>query len=85
MCFPKLSKREPSVRTAVLATALRRCEPRRRRVYLERLQRFYGDFYGGANGELSLVGDFDPAAVKPLLAQLFGNWDAAAGQEHQRT
>ena len=35
---------------------------------------FHADFYGADHGELALVGDFDPAAVEPQLAQLFGDW-----------
>ena len=45
------------------------------------MQRFYTDFYGGANGELAIVGDFDPATVKPLIAQIFGDWKAPAPYE----
>ena len=39
---------------------------------------FYNRFAGGSHAELALVGDFDPAAVKPLLEELFGTWQSAA-------
>ncbi len=39
---------------------------------------YYARFAGGANGEMALVGDFDPDAVKALLAQLFGAWGSPA-------
>jgi zinc protease len=35
---------------------------------------FYTRFVGGANGELSIVGDFDPEATRALLTQLLGAW-----------
>ncbi|WP_457418656.1 M16 family metallopeptidase [Roseateles sp. P5_E7] len=42
----------------------------------EKLQAFHREFLGAAHGELVLVGDFDPAEVKPLLERLFGGWSA---------
>ncbi|MBW8844134.1 MAG: insulinase family protein [Burkholderiales bacterium] len=42
----------------------------------EKLQAFHQQFLGAAHGELVLVGDFDPAEVKPLLERLFGGWTA---------
>ncbi|WP_231120341.1 M16 family metallopeptidase [Cognatilysobacter tabacisoli] len=35
---------------------------------------FHRDFYGTANGEIVVVGDFDPAAVKAQLETLFAGW-----------
>jgi len=32
--------------------------------------------YGADHGQIALVGDFDPAAVEPQLAKLFGDWTA---------
>lgn len=37
---------------------------------------FQAEFYGADHGEAALVGDFDPAAVEPQLARLFGDWKA---------
>ena len=42
----------------------------------EKLQAFHRDFFGTAHGELVLVGDFDAAEAKPLVARLFGDWTA---------
>ncbi|MEZ5426703.1 MAG: pitrilysin family protein [Pyrinomonadaceae bacterium] len=43
-------------------------------VTLEQVKAFYKDFYGASNGELAIVGDFDPKEISPLINQLFGNW-----------
>ena len=45
---------------------------------LDAVQDFYRRFAGGSHAELALVGDFDPAAVKPLLEELFGTWQSVA-------
>ena len=45
---------------------------------LDAVRDFYTRFSGGTNAELALVGDFDPAAIKPLLEDLFGTWRSAA-------
>ncbi|MCM2336659.1 MAG: insulinase family protein, partial [Pseudomonas sp.] len=37
---------------------------------------FHRDFYGTANGEIVVVGDFDPAAVRAQLETLFAGWTA---------
>jgi len=41
---------------------------------LDAVRKFYKDFYGGSNMEVSLVGDFDENAVSNLIKQLFGDW-----------
>ena len=41
---------------------------------LDEAKRFYTDFYGASNGELSLVGDFDSAEMTKLVTELFGSW-----------
>ena len=45
-----------------------------RAVTLDEAKRFYTDFYGASNGELSVVGDFDSAEVTKLATELFGSW-----------
>ena len=35
---------------------------------------FHRDFYGTATGEIAVIGDFDPAAVKAQLRALFADW-----------
>ena len=41
---------------------------------LDDVRVFHRDFYGTANGEIAIVGDFDPAAVRAQLEQLFVGW-----------
>src|SRR5690606_17632437 len=38
---------------------------------------FHRDFYGTAQGEIAIVGDFDPAAVRAQLERLFAGWRSA--------
>ena len=40
------------------------------------LKAFHQQFYGGAAGEIAIVGDFDAAAVKAQLEKSFGDWKA---------
>jgi zinc protease len=42
------------------------------------VKKFYADFYGAANGELAVVGDFDDKEVTKLAADLFGGWKSPA-------
>jgi zinc protease len=42
------------------------------------VKRFYAQFTGGAHAELAIVGDFDAAAVKTLVGELFGSWQSPA-------
>jgi zinc protease len=37
-------------------------------------KKFYGDFFGAAHAELAIVGDFDPAEVRKIAEEEFGNW-----------
>jgi zinc protease len=41
---------------------------------LEDVKRFYVDFYGGSNGEMAVVGDFDAKEIEKLAGELFGSW-----------
>jgi len=41
---------------------------------LDDLKKFYADFYGGSNGEMSVVGDFDAKEIEKLAGELFGSW-----------
>ncbi|HEY6509010.1 MAG TPA: pitrilysin family protein [Vicinamibacterales bacterium] len=45
-----------------------------RAVTLDDAKRFYTEFYGASNGELSVVGDFDPAEITKLATDLLGSW-----------
>lgn len=44
---------------------------------LDEVKRFYAEFYGAQHGEITLVGDFDPQEITPLLNQLFQGWNSA--------
>ncbi|HWO01070.1 MAG TPA: pitrilysin family protein [Blastocatellia bacterium] len=41
---------------------------------LEDLKKFYAEFYGGSNGEMAVVGDFDAREIEKLANDLFGSW-----------
>lgn len=41
---------------------------------LEDLRAFHRQFYGSAEGEISVVGDFDPDALEKQLRELFAGW-----------
>ncbi|MGH8082981.1 MAG: M16 family metallopeptidase [Lysobacter sp.] len=41
---------------------------------LDEVRAFHREFYGSAEGEISVVGDFDPVAVKKQLQTLFADW-----------
>ena len=38
------------------------------------LHAYHRDVFGTAEGQIAIVGDFDPAEVKPLLEKLFAGW-----------
>lgn len=40
----------------------------------DRMARFWKDFAGASEGELSAMGNFDPDELKALVQQLFGDW-----------
>jgi zinc protease len=41
---------------------------------LDQVRRFYAEFYGASNGELSVVGDFDQGEVIRVANEIFGSW-----------
>jgi len=43
---------------------------------LDNVKEFYARFAGGTHAELAIVGDFDAAAVKASLEELFGSWQS---------
>jgi zinc protease len=47
---------------------------RLRATTLDQAKQFYKDFYGASSGEIAVVGDFDPAEIRPLIDELFGKW-----------
>jgi zinc protease len=42
------------------------------------VKKFYSSFYGASDGELVVVGDFDPAEVQKAATELFGSWKSPA-------
>lgn len=45
-----------------------------KRVTVADVKQFHTDFYGASEGEVSVVGDFDPKATQDLLTELLGGW-----------
>ena len=43
-------------------------------VTLEQATRFYNDFYGASNAQLTVVGDFDQKEVAAIVNDVFGTW-----------
>ena len=41
---------------------------------LDDVKKFYHDFFGASNAEVTLVGDFDPAEIQKLVTELLENW-----------
>lgn len=48
-----------------------------RAVTLEQVKEFHRRFYGASQGELAMVGDFDPAQARSAIDQAFGGWTSA--------
>jgi len=44
------------------------------KVTVEDARKFYREFVGASNAEVSVVGDIDPEEIAKLAAELFGNW-----------
>ncbi len=45
-----------------------------KRLTLAEVKQFHADFYGASDGEVSIVGDFDPKAAQDLVNELLGGW-----------
>jgi zinc protease len=45
-----------------------------KKVTLDDVRNFHAQFYGASNAELAIVGQFDPAAIQKLAAEIFGGW-----------
>ena len=59
-------------------------------VSLADIRKFHDQFYGTSDGELVIVGQFDPAEARKLADELFGNWKTPSGYkrvvtEYQKT
>ncbi len=47
-------------------------------ISLADVKKFYGDFYGASNAELTVIGDFDAAEVQKIAEEAFGGWKSPA-------
>ena len=45
-------------------------------VTVEQVRAFWDAFYGAEGGTVSIVGDFDPDEIVPVLEEVFGEWSA---------
>ncbi|WP_194778053.1 M16 family metallopeptidase [Pararhodonellum marinum] len=45
---------------------------------LEEVKRFHADFYGADQGTMGMVGDFDAEEMKPIIKDLFEDWNSPA-------
>jgi zinc protease len=45
-----------------------------KKVTLDEAKAFYQQFYGASEGEIVISGQFDPAQIKKLVTDLFGDW-----------
>ncbi len=52
-----------------------------KKVTLDEVRNFYNRFYGAAEGEITISGQFDPAATQKLVTELFGDWKSASRYE----
>jgi zinc protease len=52
-----------------------------KKVTLDEMRQFYQQFYGASNGEFVVVGQFEPAQVEKLAAELFSNWKSPSRYE----
>ncbi len=49
---------------------------------LAEVRQFYQNFYGASHGQIAIVGDFDPTAIKPVLEAEFATWKSPS--QYQR-
>ena len=69
-------QRQSRTRRAIRATRPRstRRSPGSRPSHRRGDKAFHAKFYGASHAELAIVGDFDPAAMRALVTELFGGW-----------
>jgi zinc protease len=85
-------KTEPSVLASVTLTRILQPRPKGHVLYLgtpdesvaeinavtlDQVKAFHQAFYGASDGDLAVVGDFDPAQVTAAASRLFGDWKSA--------
>jgi zinc protease len=47
---------------------------RLRNTTIEQIRTLYNDFVGASHGELTVVGDFEPSEIMPLLGRMLSGW-----------
>ena len=52
-----------------------------KKVTIDEVRQFYSQFYGVGEGEIAIVGQFDPAQIQKLVTELFGDWKSPAHYE----
>jgi zinc protease len=55
-----------------------------RKVTVEAMRAFHKTHYGAERGEVTVVGDFDPQEIEPLLKELFAGWKAGGDIPYAR-
>lgn len=45
-------------------------------VTLDQIKAFHQKFYGGSHADIAIVGDFDPAPIRSLVADTFASWES---------
>ena len=48
---------------------------------VEQAREFWATFFGADGGTMSVVGDFEPAEIRPVIEEIFGDWTAEVGYE----
>lgn len=55
-----------------------------KKVTVEAMKAFHQKYYGAERGEITVVGDFDPKVIEPLLKELFVGWKPGAPVAYER-
>lgn len=53
-------------------------------IKLAQIKDFHDKFYGANRGQISIVGDFDPDEIRPILEKEFGTWKNTQAPAYQR-
>lgn len=53
-------------------------------ITVEQMKAFHKKFYGAERGEVTVVGDFDPKVIEPLLKEQFVGWKAQGNVPYAR-
>ncbi len=48
---------------------------------VEQAREFWATFFGADGGTMSVVGDFEPAEIRPVIEEIFGDWTAQVRYE----